>query len=107
MNGGTCRSAKVPLTTDAARTGSVGLYCQVCRAMARTRDKPQQQMPPTSSWTEKCYRQDSSLEAHSLAKRPEMTVAEIITGPSSVIRLFAILGLMRCLLGRVTPEDRI
>ena len=43
---------------------------------------------------------------HALAKRPEMILDEIMTGPNNVIRLFVIRGLIISLLGRVTPDER-
>lgn len=42
---------------------------------------------------------------HALAKRPEMTTADSITGPRSTSKLSRILDLMHSLLGSVTPAD--
>ncbi len=43
---------------------------------------------------------------YALANNPEIILEDNITGPSSPMRLFVILGLMISLLGSVTPEDK-
>ena len=104
-------SANVPLTTEAASTGSVGLYESTIKSgflstYARHAATTKHSSQVKSLRRLYFFNTPQAIPTHALQKHPTRSTATSITGPSRMARLPWTLFLNTNLLGSVTPADR-